>query len=148
MPKPLSDLQPVSIGHPERLAPRQPRISLTRRIWIALSGAFAAVLGVAPHVLHHAGPLAGAALLGGVGGSLLFGALGFLLAIPLLMRLHRRFGSWHVPAAALAVFAVVFSLSTFVIGPAITGGNDEGGSGVPRQEEPNPAPQSSHEEHH
>jgi hypothetical protein len=60
----------------------------------------AAVLGAAPHVLHHVGPLAGAALLAGATGKLLFGALGFLLAVPMLRRLRRRTGSWRVPGGA------------------------------------------------
>ncbi|MBI5105854.1 MAG: hypothetical protein HZB46_12900 [Solirubrobacterales bacterium] len=85
----------------------------------------AAIFGVAPHVLHHAGPLAGAALFAGVGGTLLFGALGLLAAVPFLLRLHRRTGSWRAPAGALALFATVFAVSSFVIAPAITGSGDE-----------------------
>ena len=95
-----------------------PGVLRRARVW--LGGVLAAALGLAPHVLHHAGPLAGAALLGGVGGSLLFGALGFVLAIPFLLRLHRRCGSWRVPAAVLAAMVAVFSVSTFVVGPALT----------------------------
>lgn len=38
----------------------------------------------------------------GVGGTLLFGAIGFALAIPTLLKIHRRTGGWRVPAAALA----------------------------------------------
>ena len=100
---------------------------MLRRTWVWLSGIFAAALGIAPHVLHHVGPLAGAALLGGIGGSLLFGALGFLLAIPFLRRLRRHCGSWRVPSAVLLVMVVVFSVSTFVVGPALSG-SDDGGS--------------------
>jgi len=116
-----------------RGAAAHPR-SIMRRAWLAISSALGAVLGLAPHVLHHAGPLAGAALFAGAGGSLLFGALGFLLAIPFLLRLHRRFESWRPPLAALALFATVFSVSTFVIGPAITQDGDDGASDVPRQQ--------------
>jgi hypothetical protein len=90
-----------------------------------LAGLGAAVLGATPHVLHHVGPLAGAALLAGATGKLLFGALGLLLAVPMLLRLHRRHGSWAVPAGALALMAVVFTFSTFVLGPAITGDGTE-----------------------
>ena len=118
---------------------------------LALSGALAAVLGAAPHVLHHAGPLAGAALLGGIGGSLVFGVLGFLLAVPLLVRLYRRFGSWRVPAAALALFAAVFSVSTFVIGPAIAGNEGGKNSSQPQPQETRgttPAAPAGHEAHH
>jgi hypothetical protein len=122
--------------------------SIVRRAWLATSSAFAGVLGVAPHVLHHAGPLAGAALFAGVGGSLFFGALGFLLAIPFLIRLRRRFGTWRAPTLALVVFISVFSISTFVIGPAITR-NGSDGSSTQRNERPTPAtPQSEHESHH
>lgn len=91
-----------------------------RRLRVWLSATFAAVLGLLPHVLHHAGPLAGAALLGGVAGSLLFGAAGLLLSIPFLLRVHRRSGNWRIPALLLVSFATVFSVSTFVVGPLIT----------------------------
>jgi hypothetical protein len=99
------------------------------RIGAALSAAVGAVAGAAPHVLHHIGPIAGAALLTGVGGTLLFGAIGFLLMAPMLLRLRRRFRSWAAPVAALALFAVMFTVSTLWIGPAIKGGNG-GGSGA------------------
>ena len=72
------------------------------RVAAIVSSAVAAVLGIAPHVLHHAGPLAGAALLAGTGGSLLFGAIGLVAAIPFLLRVHRRCGNWRVPGALLA----------------------------------------------
>ena len=85
----------------------------------------AAVLGAAPHVLHHAGPLAGAALLAGVSGKLLFGAL--------------------------ALMAPSSRPSSFVIGPALT---DSGGGSTttpPRTSVPS-APAgvspSEHEAHH
>ena len=111
------------------------------RIRVAASTVVAAVLGVAPHVLHHVGPLAGAALLGGVAGSLLFGAAGLVLAIPFLLRVRRRCGNWRVPIALLATFALVFSVSTFVVGPAISSGGDDS----PPAASPQPA---AHEEHH
>ena len=98
--------------------------SLPRRAWLALSAAWAVLLGLLPHVLHHVGPLAGAALFAGAGGSLLFGAIGLLAAIPFLLRLHHRYGNWRVPAATLALFAAIFSISTFAIGPTISGGGD------------------------
>lgn len=94
---------------------------------MAGSAVAAAVLGVLPHVLHHAGPLAGAALLGGVGGSLVFGAAGLVLSVPFLLKVRRRTGGWRVPAMLLATFAVVFSLSSFVVGPAISGGDEASG---------------------
>jgi hypothetical protein len=56
-----------------------PRAFRERAVAI-VSAAVAVVLGLAPHVLHHAGPLAGAALLAATGGALLFGAIGFVAA--------------------------------------------------------------------
>jgi hypothetical protein len=70
-------------------------------------------------VLHHIGLFAGALLVTGAAGNLLFGVLGLVLSIPLLRRLYRRFDTWKAPAIALTVFAVMFSISAFVIGPAI-----------------------------
>lgn len=118
--------------------------SASRRVWLALSAIWAAVLGLLPHVLHHAGPLAGAALFAGATGSLLFGVLGLIVAIPFLRRMHRRFGTWRAPAIALVLFVAVFSLSTFVIGPKI---NDEGSGSTATPGSSSP-PTSSHEAHH
>ena len=111
---------------------------------LAISGAGAVLLGLAPHVLHHAGPLAGAALLAGVDGSLLFGALGLLLSIPLLLRLRRRFGSWRAPELALALIVALFSISTFVIGPALIGADDPKGA----RAAPAAPSRAAHEKHH
>ena len=108
------------------------------RIRLAASAVVAGVLGVLPHVLHHVGPLAGAAILGGLGGSLIFGAAGLLLSVPFLLRVHRRTGGWRLPAVLLATFALVFSISNFVVGPAISGG----------YEPPAPAEPFGHEAHH
>ena len=116
-----------------------------------VSSAVAAVLGIAPHVLHHAGPLAGAALLAGTGGALLFGAIGLVAAIPFLLRVHRRCGNWHVPAGLLALFAIVFSISTFVAGPAISGSdNEKSGTTKPTTNQTAPATPASggHDAHH
>lgn len=107
------------------------------RVRVALAAVAAAVLGVAPHVLHHVGPLAGAALFAGIGGTLLFGALGFALAVPMLLKLHRHTGAWRAPAAALGLMVAVFSVSSFVIGPAISGSDETGDkSGTPSQSQP------------
>lgn len=89
-----------------------------------LTPTWGAVTGAAPHVLHHVGPLAGAALLAGAGGQLVFLAVGLLATIPTLRRLYRRFGTWAAPGVALALFAATFALSTFVVGPWITGADD------------------------
>lgn len=118
------------------------RGSLAGRVWGGAVAAWGAFTGVLPHVLHHVGPLAGAALLAGVGGAMLFGAIGFLAAIPFLLRLRRRFGTWKAPAVALALFAAMFSLSTLVIGPAIAG-DDEPVAPPTRVEQP-----AGHDEHH
>ena len=116
------------------------------RMW--LSTAFAAVLGLLPHVLHHAGPLAGAALLGGVGGSLLFGAAGLLLSIPFLLRVHRHCGNWRIPALLLVTFATVFSVSTFVVGPALTDSDEPAAPAVQSPEGTGGAGTSGHDAHH
>lgn len=109
--------------------------------WNILSAVVGALMGLAPHVLHHVGLLAGAALLTGTGGNLLFGVLGLLFSIPLLRRLYRRFHTWRAPAIALAVFAVMFSLSALVIGPAISGGPP---ADAPRPSQDAPTDHTSH----
>ena len=98
-----------------------PNRSFAARAWGVVLAAWAAITGVAPHVLHHVGPLAGAAFLAGAGGRLLFAGIALVVSIPFLLRIYRRFGTWVAPAIALGAMAVTFSLSTFVIGPAISG---------------------------
>ena len=102
-----------------------------RRIWDALVGAIGLAMGLVPHILHHVGFLAGTAVVAGSGGTALFGALGFIASIPFLLRLRRRFGTWRAPAIGLLVFAAMFSLSAFVIGPAISGTGDAKPASVP-----------------
>ena len=92
-----------------------------RAAWTALTGATGVVMGIAPHVLHHVGPLVGTALIAGVAGKVVFGALGLVASIPMLVRLKRRFRSWWAPAVALGVFTAAFVVSTTVIGPLISG---------------------------
>ena len=104
----------------------------------ALLGAWGAITGVAPHVLHHVGPLAGAAFLAGAAGRSLFAAIALVTSVPFLLRLRRRFESWAAPAVALVVMAALFLLSTFVVGPAISG--DDPSSRAPVQ-------RTEHEEH-
>jgi len=89
------------------------------RVMGVASGAIGTVAGITPHVLHHVGPIAGAAILTGTGGSVLFGAIGFVLTLPLLLQLKRRFASLLAPAIALVVFATMFTVSTLWIGPAV-----------------------------
>lgn len=106
------------------MATDQTKVSARSRlqvIWDGFVGLIAALVGLAPHVLHHAGLLAGTALVVGATGTLFFGVIGLLASIPFLLKLHRRFGTWRAPFIALSIFAVMFSVSTFVIGPAIRG---------------------------
>ena len=120
---------------------RPPR-SLAGRAWSAVLAAWGAFIGVLPHVLHHIGPLAGAALLAGAAGRVLFAAIGFVAAVPLLLRLYRRFHTLAAPATALAIFAAMFALSSYVIGPAITG-SESGTTQQPGVQQP-----SGHAGHH
>ena len=124
---------------------RPPRSADTGRlaaVWNAITGAIGVVMGLAPHVLHHVALFAGAAFITTSGGNLLFGVLGLLLSIPLLRRLYRRFGTWKAPAIGVALFSVMFSLSAFVIGPAISGTSP---TQAPEPERtPAPAEHSSH----
>ena len=105
-----------------------------RAVWNAIVGAIGLVLGLVPHILHHVTVLAGTALVAGSGGTALFGVLGLLASIPLLLRLRRRFGTWRAPAIGLLIFAAMFSVSTFVIGPAISGAGGAGSGPVPNVE--------------
>ncbi len=104
---------------------------LLARIGAAFSATVGAVAGVAPHVLHHVGPIAGAALLTGAGGTALFGAIGFVLTVPMLLRLKRRSHTWAAPAVALAIFMAMFTVSTLWIGPAIRGDAGSAGGSLP-----------------
>ena len=121
-----------------RLPPSGGRRPLRERLLVVISGLSATVLGAAPHVLHHAGPLAGGAVLGGVAGSALFGLVGFVLAVPLLLRMRRRTGSWRAPAGLFALFLVAFAFSTFVLGPALSDESDDRSGETPVE----------HREHH
>ena len=108
-----------------------------RTLWQGVVGGLGLAMGLLPHILHHVGFLAGTALVAGSGGTALFGALGFLLSIPMLLRLRRRFNSWRAPAIGLVIFAAMFALSTFVIGPAISGAGST-----------SPTPTVDHGSHH
>ncbi|MGE9807141.1 hypothetical protein [Janibacter sp. G1551] len=102
-----------------------------------------AILGLAPHVLHHVGLIAGTAFVAGAGGNALLYAVGLLLSVPMLLRIHRRFGTWLAPVIATAVFTAMFLLSALVIGPAIT--SDDGPTERPAR---TPTPTEQHTEHH
>jgi hypothetical protein len=118
---------------------------LPATVWNAVSAAAGAVMGLLPHVLHHVGLLAGAALVTGATGNLAFGIVGLLLSIPMLRRLHRRFRTWKAPAAAVAVFAVAFSLSAFVVGPALS---DDRAEPAQRPTPPSGPSLAGHDSHH
>ena len=98
-----------------------PPRTLRGRLATAATATVGAIVGLAPHVLHHIGPLLGVALIAGTGGTILFGLLGLAASVPMLLRLHRRFRTWRAPALALALFAVAFAVSTLVVGPLISG---------------------------
>ena len=117
------------------------RDSRLRAAWHAVVAAIGTVVGLAPHVLHHIGLLAGTALVAGAGGTVAFGLLGLVVSIPFLLRLRRRFQSWWAPAIGLAVFVVMFAVSAFVVGPMISRPSEPPGV-TPT------APSSTHSEHH
>ena len=107
------------MAQPEITPPSAPH--RLRAMWEARVGAIGLVMGLLPHVLHHVGFFVGTALIAGSAGTAIFGLLGLLFSLPMLMRLHKRFGTWKAPALALAIFAMMFTISTYVIGPAIRG---------------------------
>ena len=115
-----SHLHPKTVPDGETVEGRTFRGRL-RALWHTVVGAVGLVMGLLPHVLHHVGLLAGTALVAGSGGTALFGIVGLLASVPMLVRLYRRFDTWIAPALAVLVFAAMFSLSAFVIGPAISG---------------------------
>ena len=127
------------------------------RSWRSVaSAAIGSFLGVVPHVLHHVGLLAGVAVLSGATGSVLMYVLGLAFTVPLLRRLHRRFRTWAAPAIATGVFTGLFALSTFVIGPALSG-TSASGTGTPTPtvsvvsvppSDPSPVPSDEHVGHH
>ena len=125
----------------DTITAHRPRRGIAGRVWAGLVAAWGVISGLAPHVLHHVGPLAGAALLAGFGGKALFFALGLVVSLPLLRRLYRRFKTWLAPALAVGVFAGMFALSALVIAPQITGGSDT--PAKPRIQQP-----SGHATHH
>jgi hypothetical protein len=137
----------LDVGRPAR--PVAAARTFARRVRVVLSAVAAAVLGAAPHVLHHAGPLAGAALLGGATGSLAFGALGVVAAIPILRRVRRRTGSSRLPVALLAAFAFVFAASTALTRSVLSGADrtaERPSAGAPAR--PAGMSLSEHESHH
>lgn len=103
-------------------------------------------MGLLPHVLHHVGPLAGAALLAGTTGTVMFGLAAFVLTIPLLLRVRRHCGSWRIPVLLLGSFISLWSASTFVVGPWINDQFADRSSAPSRTDRP--AEDTEHDQHH
>ena len=91
-----------------------------RTVWTVITGAVGGAVGLAPHVLHHIAPLLGTALVAGAGGTVLFGGIGLVVSVPMLVKLRPRFSNWWAPAIALGVFTAMFLISSFVVGPLIS----------------------------
>ena len=128
----MNAMRPAVAGHdtPTRAFDAHPADRPRRTVWTVLTGALGGLVGVAPHVLHHVGPLVGTALVAGAGGTVLFGVLGLAASIPMLLKLRRRFASWWAPAIALTVFTAMFLISSFVVGPLISRPDASAGPGV------------------
>ena len=108
-----------------------------------VAGVAGAVLGLLPHLTHHVGWLAGTALIAGAGGTALFAVVGLAAMVPMLWRLHRRF-RWWGPGIALAGYALMFTLSTTLIGPALRSAIDEPAPTKPTQTEHTQSPGGGH----
>lgn len=120
-----------------------------RTLWNAVVAGIAVMMGILPHVLHHIGLLAGTALIAGAGGTVLFGLIGLAASVPFLLKLYRRFGTWLAPAVALLVFSLMFAVSAFVIGPAISGTDSTTPTPTPAPATaPATGPPVDHEGHH
>jgi hypothetical protein len=127
----------------DSITPAKTGRGIAGRVWAGVVAAWGVISGLAPHVLHHVGPLAGAALLAGFGGKALFFALGLVLSLPLLRRLYRRFQTWLAPALAVLIFIGMFSLSSLVIAPRLTGSEKAPAPGIEQ-----PSAPSGHARHH
>lgn len=133
-PVSLDDVSVVGPGPATAPAARRPRTVRT-----VITGSLGGIAGLAPHVLHHIGPLVGSALVAGSGGTVLFGVLGFVASVPMLISLRRKFANWWAPGIALALFVVMFFVSSYVVGPLISGPTPQPSSG---------SSQVDHEVHH
>lgn len=111
-------------------------------VWAGVRAGLGAALGLLPHLLHHVGLLAGAAVLTGAVGNWVLYVVGLALSIPMLRRLRSRFGSRWAPAVGVMVFSALFAVSAFVIGPAISDGPVKGPPPT------GPAVTEQHEGHH
>ena len=129
----------MTVGAPTSIVGERstPPLGRWRTIRDTVGAVIGAVLGIAPHVLHHIGILAGTAFITGASGNAILYVVGLALSVPMLRRLYRHVRAWWAPATAVAAFTLLFLLSAFVIGPAISGTDD-----VPAPTSP-PAPSSS-----
>lgn len=116
------------------------------RLTAAVGAAWAATMGVMPHLLHHAGPLAGAAFVAGTTGTLVFGLAAFVFTIPLLRRVRRHRGSWRSPALLLALFVGTWLVSTYVAGPWVR--DRLADEPIATLQDSVPAGDDAHDEHH
>ena len=115
-----------------------------RTIWAGLRAAVGALLGLVPHVMHHIGLLAGAAILTGAFGNAVLYVVGLALSIPMLNRIHKRYRTWKAPVVAVAVFTGLFALSAFVIGPALNPGGVQPPPQTSLQQSANPSDHAAH----
>ncbi len=148
MTSPTADAQPdAAPGSPVPASGASS--SRIRTLWNAVVAGIAVVMGIIPHVLHHIGLLAGTALIAGAGGTVLFGLIGLAASVPFLIKLYRRFGTWLAPAVALLIFSLMFAVSAFVIGPAISGTDSTTPKPIPAPATaPATGPPVNHEGHH
>lgn len=102
---------------PQQLRPRS--------VWATIRAGIGAALGVVPHVAHHVGLVAGAAVLTGALGNAALYLIGLVLTVPLLRRLRARYRSAWAPALAVSLFTGLFALSALVVGPAISRTQDQ-----------------------
>ena len=142
----MSAEEAQTLRHEELHAGEQPpHRGVLATAWSAVTALVGGVMGLLPHLLHHVGLLGGAVLVTGATGNVVFAVVGLLFSLPLLRRLYRRFGTWRAPALALGVFALMFSLSAFVIGPAIS--SEDPAQDQDRTPVQTPGP-DDHEGHH
>ncbi len=118
------------------------------RLRVAVASTGAAVLGAAPHVLHHVGPFAGGALVAGATGKAVFGALALFFSLPMLRKLRRRSGSWLLPAIALVSMTAVFLLSSLLVQPVFNGSEEETAAPAPTAPADPAKSGTEHEQHH
>jgi hypothetical protein len=139
----VPDSPAIGTAAADLLAPRPKRGG--RSVWATIRAGIGAALGILPHVMHHVGLLAGAALLTGVLGNGILYIVGLFLSIPLLRRLRSRFQTRWAPAIGVALFTVLFSLSAFVVGPALSGGAEPA---TPSTPSPAVTTTDGHDAHH